>query len=79
MLEYYNDIEATEKAITKNGYMKKGNFGGFMKTGDLGIIDDNGFLHIQGRSKDLIIRGGENIIPKEIEDVIMSFENVENC
>jgi acyl-CoA synthetase (AMP-forming)/AMP-acid ligase II len=43
---------------------------GFFHTGDLGFIDARGYLTISGRKKDLIIRGGENISPKEIEDVL---------
>lgn len=45
---------------------------GFMKTGDIGFIDDEGYLYIEGRRKDVIIRGGENISPKEIEDYLGS-------
>jgi acyl-CoA synthetase (AMP-forming)/AMP-acid ligase II len=43
---------------------------GFFHTGDLGFVSEDGFLTINGRSKDLIIRGGENISPKEVEDVL---------
>jgi acyl-CoA synthetase (AMP-forming)/AMP-acid ligase II len=42
-------------------------YGGWLKTGDQAIIDENGVLHILGRYKDLIIRGGENISPAKIE------------
>jgi acyl-coenzyme A synthetase/AMP-(fatty) acid ligase len=44
---------------------------GRMKTGDLGYLDDEGYLHLTGRAKDLIIRGGVNISPVEIDDVLM--------
>lgn len=47
-----------------------------MKTGDLGIMDDEGYLQISGRLKDLIIRGGENISPAEIEQHFMKHPNV---
>ena len=43
---------------------------GFFRTGDLGLVDERGYITISGRKKDLIIRGGENISPKEIEDVL---------
>ncbi|PBC29985.1 Acyl-CoA synthetase family member [Apis cerana cerana] len=62
MIEYYNDEEATRKTITKDGWFK---------TGDQFILRSDGYGQIVGRLKELIIRGGENIFPKEIEDVIM--------
>ena len=43
---------------------------GWMKTGDLAIIDDSGYGNIVGRVKDMIIRGGENIYPREIEEFL---------
>lgn len=49
---------------------------GYFKTGDLAEIDDDGYLYILDRRKDLIISGGENIYPKEIEDVVNSVEGV---
>lgn len=49
---------------------------GYFRTGDVGLFDDDGYLHIVGRSKDLIISGGLNVYPKEVEDVIDSFEGV---
>lgn len=49
---------------------------GFFRTGDVGMFDDDGYLHIVGRSKDLIISGGLNVYPKEVEDVIDSFDGV---
>ena len=51
-----------------------------MKTGDLGFLDDEGYLHLTGRAKDLIIRGGVNISPVEIDAVLMQRpEVVEAC
>jgi len=49
---------------------------GFFITGDLGVIDEKGYLHIVGRAKDLIISGGYNIYPKEVEDVLDSLDGV---
>ena len=50
--------------------------GGWISTGDLGYLDGEGYLHLTGRCKDLIIRGGENIAPKEIEDVISQVDEL---
>ncbi|MGJ9404450.1 AMP-binding protein [Arthrobacter sp. KK5.5] len=59
--EYWNKPEKTAEDFTDDGYFI---------TGDLGMIDDDGYLAIVGRDKDLIISGGYNIYPKEIEDLI---------
>jgi fatty-acyl-CoA synthase len=58
MLGYWRDEAATRAAIDANGWMH---------TGDLGTIDAGGWAHISGRSKDTVIRGGENLLPAEIE------------
>jgi long-chain acyl-CoA synthetase len=58
MKGYYHNPEATAKVLTPDGWMR---------TGDLGKIDENGFLHILGRSKELIIHGGFNVYPPEVE------------
>jgi fatty-acyl-CoA synthase len=47
-----------------------------MHTGDLGMIDNEGYIKIIGRAKDMIIRGGENIYPREIEEYLMKHPNV---
>nr|WP_319487274.1 class I adenylate-forming enzyme family protein [uncultured Caproiciproducens sp.] len=68
MLGYYQLPEATAKAFTSDGWLK---------TGDIGHFDKNGELHITGRLKEMIIRGGENISPEEIERVIKKLNWVE--
>jgi cyclohexanecarboxylate-CoA ligase len=49
---------------------------GWFRTGDLGRVDDDGYLHVTGRLKDVIIRGGENISVKEIEDLLAEHPSV---
>ena len=61
MKGYYKNPEATAEVIDKNGYLH---------SGDLGIKDEEGFYKITGRIKDMIIRGGENIYPREIEEFL---------
>jgi fatty-acyl-CoA synthase len=62
MRGYLNAPEATSAAIDADGWLH---------TGDLGSMDERGYLRIAGRIKDMIIRGGENIYPREIEDVLI--------
>lgn len=52
---------------------------GWFKTGDLGHFDQDGYLFLTGRSKDIIIRGGENIAPREIEEVLLTHPNVKEA
>jgi fatty-acyl-CoA synthase len=61
MLGYYNNPEATRVTIDGEGWLH---------TGDLCVMDERGYCRITGRLKDLIIRGGENIYPREIEEVL---------
>jgi fatty-acyl-CoA synthase len=61
MRGYWNEPERTREAIDA---------GGWMHTGDLGVIDEQGYCNIVGRVKDMIIRGGENISPREIEEFL---------
>ena len=61
MLGYWNDPDATAEAVDAAGWMH---------TGDLGVMDAAGYLNIVGRSKDMVIRGGENLYPREIEEVL---------
>jgi acyl-CoA synthetase len=67
MLGYFNNQSATESSFNSNGW--------FM-SGDLGIADDEGNLRIEGRLKDLIIRGGHNIYPSHIEAIAVRHRNV---
>lgn len=67
MAGYYNNEEATSNTIDEDGWLH---------SGDLGIIDESGYLTITGRYKDMIIRGGENIYPREIEEYLFGLEGV---
>jgi fatty-acyl-CoA synthase len=67
MLGYWNDPERTAEAIDRAGWMH---------TGDLATMDDEGYVNIVGRSKDMIIRGGENVYPREIEEFLYTHEDV---
>ncbi|WP_194304242.1 AMP-binding protein [Chryseobacterium sp. LAM-KRS1] len=67
MLKYWNDPENTRKVIDDARWMH---------TGDLAVMDSEGYITISGRIKDLIIRGGENISPKEIEDFLYTYPNI---
>ena len=61
MLGYWNDEEKTNASIDRAGWMH---------TGDLAIMDDEGYVNIVGRIKDMVIRGGENVYPREIEEFL---------
>ena len=67
MLKYWNDAAKTSETIDEKGWVH---------TGDIGIIDEEGYCEIVGRVKDLIIRGGENIMPKEIENYLMTHPDI---
>ena len=67
MKKYFNNEEATKSSFTKDGYFL---------TGDLGVEDEDGFFFITGRKKELIIKGGENISPREIDDTIYKHNSV---
>ena len=66
MAGYWNRPEASAKALAN----------GWLHTGDIGMFDEDGFLSLKDRSKDLIISGGHNIYPREVEEVLMSAEDV---
>ena len=67
MKGYYKMPEATAQAVDEDGWLH---------TGDLGTMDQNGYFKITGRLKDMIIRGGENIYPREIEEFLYTNEKV---
>jgi fatty-acyl-CoA synthase len=67
MLGYWEDRERTEEAIDRARWMH---------TGDLATMDDEGYLNIVGRIKDMIIRGGENVYPREIEEFLYTHPEV---
>ena len=69
MRGYWNDPEKTAEAVDA---------GGWMHTGDLAIMDDDGYVNIVGRLKDMVIRGGENIYPREIEEFLYRHPKVQD-
>lgn len=69
MKGYYNDPEQTASTIVD----------GWLHTGDIGYLDGDGYLHITDRSTDMIITGGFNVYPSEIEQVIWSHPAVNDC
>jgi fatty-acyl-CoA synthase len=69
MKGYYKMPEATAEAIDKEGWLH---------TGDLGEVDENGYFKVTGRIKDMIIRGGENIYPRELEEFLYKNPKVMN-
>lgn len=66
MKGYWDDPERTSDAVQN----------GWMHTGDLATIDDEGYCRIIGRSKDMLIRGGENVYPAEIEEFLITHPNI---
>ncbi|XP_011173564.1 medium-chain acyl-CoA ligase ACSF2, mitochondrial isoform X2 [Solenopsis invicta] len=67
MLCYWNDEEITKRTLTEDGWLK---------TGDQAVLEENGYATIVGRLKDMLIRGGENIFPREIEDFLMTHPKI---
>src|SRR3546814_9768238 len=59
---YYKDPERTRAAFTSDGWLR---------TGDIGYRDDDGFFYVIGRAKEIIIKGGENIAPREIDEAVV--------
>ncbi|CAN5140405.1 AMP-binding protein [soil metagenome] len=70
LIGYYKNPEATAAAIDADGWFH---------TGDLGTMDERGYLSMAGRAKDMIIRGGENVYPREIEDHLVQLEGIANA
>jgi fatty-acyl-CoA synthase len=70
MLGYWGDSEATSRAVDEDGWMH---------TGDLSTMDDEGYVNIVGRIKDMIIRGGENIYPREVEEFLLTIDGVSDA
>ena len=68
--EYYKDDEATKGTWTDDGWLR---------TGDLGYLDEDGFLYLVGRKKDLIIRGGNNIYATDVEAVLLEHPEVQEA
>lgn len=69
MLGYHRQPEASAEAFNKDGWLL---------TGDLGFCDHDGYVFIVGRKKEMIIRGGQNIYPRELEEVILKMEGVQD-
>jgi fatty-acyl-CoA synthase len=67
MTGYWNDPERTAEAVDGEGWMH---------TGDLATMDEEGYVNIVGRSKDMVIRGGENLYPREIEEFLYSHPDI---
>lgn len=69
MKGYYKMPEATAQAIDQDGWLH---------SGDLAVVDPEGYFHITGRIKDMIIRGGENIYPKELEEFLYTHPKIKD-
>jgi len=67
MKGYDDEPEATARVVDSDGWLH---------TGDVGLMDPNGYIHLTGRAKDMIIRGGENIYPREIEEFLYTHPKV---
>lgn len=65
--------------MVMTGYIDKEPIDGDLNTDDIGYIDEDGFVYILNRRKDLIISGGENIYPKELEDLVYTLPSVKEC
>jgi fatty-acyl-CoA synthase len=70
MLGYWDEPEKTAEVLDADGWMH---------TGDLAVMDDAGYVQITGRSKDMVIRGGENIYPREVEEFLYTHPDVRDA
>ena len=70
MTGYWRDEQKTSQVMTPDGWLR---------TGDMGWMDEEGYIYLAGRADDMIIRGGENISPEEVEDVLRSHPKVEEA
>jgi long-chain acyl-CoA synthetase len=70
MKGYLNNPEATKETFWEDGWMR---------TGDIGVFDENNFLYIVDRIKELIITGGENVFPREVEESLFTISEVDEC
>ena len=70
MTGYWHDAEKTAQVMTADGWLR---------TGDKGWMDEDGYIYLVGRSDDMIIRGGENISPAEVESVLSSHPKIEEA
>jgi len=70
MKGYWSDEQKTSQVLTPDGWLR---------TGDMGWMDEEGYIYLAGRADDMIIRGGENISPEEVEDVLHSHPKVEEA
>jgi fatty-acyl-CoA synthase len=69
MLGYWNEAEKTAEVLDRNGWMH---------TGDIAVIDNEGYCNIVGRIKDMVIRGGENLYPREIEEFLYRHPKIQD-
>lgn len=70
MTGYWGDAEKTKQVLTEDGWLR---------TGDQGWMDEEGYIYLAGRGDDMIIRGGENISPEEVEEVLCSYHKVDEA
>jgi acyl-CoA synthetase (AMP-forming)/AMP-acid ligase II len=70
MTGYWQDEQKTSQVMTKDGWLR---------TGDMGWMDEEGYIYLTGRGDDMIIRGGENISPEEVENVLHSHPKIEEA